>query len=312
MSTESASQLPTTVTRLPLPSLSSIPPGAVASPALLSHALQALFDQHATDPTLVPFPPGNRVIAKSLLYHVRLLERVLGLLTRCVIAEEPGAEGDVEALVLAAAGMHVRRWEVKRDEFPEGLSGYKTWRSHLAKLHANYVTSAMRSAGYGQPSLPGTEEPLDVLRSERVVVRTGELLVKKGLPALAAWREKEGTVDSHSATQGRDRSDRWTAYPAVQALEDAVCLVFLEDEAEDFAQKMMDGKAGVVAPVNPDGAIASATATTDPRTKLLIIVRKTWAKMGPMGRKVAQDEVVPGMQAVVREVVLQAVAGGVE
>lgn len=75
----------------------------------------------------------------------------------------------------------------------------------------------------------------DVGYPEDVVARVGSLLVKKGL-----------------------RSDA-----EVQAFEDAICLVFLENQLADFSEKHTEDK-------------------------LIDILRKTWRKMGPRGRELAQ------------------------
>ena len=50
--------------------------------------------------------------------------------------------------------------------------------------------------------------------------------------------------------------------PDVQAMEDALCLCFLEQEYTDFAQKHEDDK-------------------------VVEIVEKTWRKMSPVGQKLA-------------------------
>ncbi|KXS13319.1 hypothetical protein M427DRAFT_71529 [Gonapodya prolifera JEL478] len=306
---------PRLVTTLPLPELSSLPAGSIASVPLLHSTISILFAQHALDPTIAPFPPGDRVIPKSLAYHARLIETTLILLGLCEVSDE-GDGTDVEAVLIAAAGQHVRRWEVKRESFPEGLSGYKAWRTHLGRVHATHVESAMREAGYGLPVAPRTGETLDQDRGERTVARCKELLVKKGLPALAGWREAQAAQSGTGSLP-----ERLTDYPAVQLLEDAVCIVFLEHEMEDFAGKMVERiTEGTVGPPahpssnsgDPGPAPADVTASASSaaaRTKLISIVRKTWAKMGPLGRRIAVEEVVQNMPDGRKEVVEEAVRG---
>jgi hypothetical protein len=58
------------------------------------------------------------------------------------------------------------------------------------------------------------------------------------------------------------KKNRLKLDPEVQLFEDAVCLVFLENELSDFARKHDE-------------------------TKLLIILRKTWKKMSPPGHRFA-------------------------
>ena len=42
-----------------------------------------------------------------------------------------------EALRLAARCQHLRRWEIPRDSYPAGRSGYLKWRARLAEFHAD-------------------------------------------------------------------------------------------------------------------------------------------------------------------------------
>jgi len=68
--------------------------------------------------------------------------------------------------------------------------------------------------------------------------------------------------------------------PNVQALEDALCLVFLETQFKDFAQK----EAG----------------------KIVDIVRKTWRKMSPKGRQAALSlDLPPELRAIVEKALAQ-------
>jgi hypothetical protein len=70
--------------------------------------------------------------------------------------------------------------------------------------------------------------------------------------------------------------------PGTQALEDAACLVFLENEIEAFA----------------------AQHANYPREKFVAILRKTWAKMSPRARELALGlELPPAIAGLVREAV---------
>ena len=70
-----------------------------------------------------------------------------------------------EALLLAARGHHIRRWEHPRSTYPEGRGGYLRWRSDLHRFHAGEVATILREAGYG----------------EEMVERVGKLVRKEGL-----------------------------------------------------------------------------------------------------------------------------------
>jgi hypothetical protein len=90
--------------------------------------------------------------------------------------------------------------------------------------------------------------------------RARELLLSAGVPApeadeVATWVSKTG-LKTNAGTQ---------------ALEDAACLVFLENEIEAFAAQHADY----------------------PREKFVDIIRKTWKKMSPRGQDLAKTLALP-------------------
>lgn len=58
-----------------------------------------------------------------------------------------------EELLLAARGHHIGRWEIARDHYPEGRTGYLTWRNDLASFHADKTGQIMEEAGFGPASI---------------------------------------------------------------------------------------------------------------------------------------------------------------
>lgn len=122
------------------------------------------------------------------------------------------------ALALAAHCQHLRRWTIPRSAYEEGRSGYKRWRSELARFHAEEAGRILREVGY----------------EDEVIDRVRALLTKQQL-----------------------KTNR-----EMQALEDAVCLVFLETQFAEFAAKHDE-------------------------EKLVDIVQKTWAKMSDAGHAAA-------------------------
>ncbi|MFO0619644.1 MAG: DUF4202 domain-containing protein [Polyangiaceae bacterium] len=81
-----------------------------------------------------------------------------------------------DALVLAAAAQHLGRFRTPRSAFPEGLEGYKKWRSTLARKHAEEAAAILEAVGY------------DAATRERVV----ELITKKRLgrdPEVGAFED---------------------------------------------------------------------------------------------------------------------------
>lgn len=157
------------------------------------------------------FEAAHREDPKGYLlrYHKRLSHWVT------VLGGEPS-----EALQLAARCQHIRRWKIPRSDFQAGLSGYKRWRTTLARFHGDQAAVILQDAGYAQP----------------IIERVRALLLKKGLK-----------VDAE-----------------VQLFEDAICLVFLENEFAEFATKHEDDK-------------------------LVTIVQKTWKKMSPSGHAAALE-----------------------
>jgi hypothetical protein len=81
---------------------------------------------------------------------------------RWVDALDPDA---AEVVRLAARCQHIRRWTLPRSDFPEGLQGYKLWRSTLARRHADDAAQILGDAGYDAAT----------------IARVRDLLVKKRL-----------------------------------------------------------------------------------------------------------------------------------
>jgi tRNAThr (cytosine32-N3)-methyltransferase len=103
--------------------------------------------------------------------------------------------------------------------------------------------------------------------------RARELLQQAGVPAaeadeVAVWVSKTGLKTN----------------PGTQALEDAACLVFLENEIEAFAAQHADY----------------------PREKFVDIIRKTWRKMSPRGQELART--IP-LRPEIGALVTEAIAG---
>jgi len=129
-----------------------------------------------------------------------------------------------EALRLAARCQHLRRWEIPRDSYPAGRSGYLKWRARLAEFHAQVSGEILEQLGF----------------DDATIERVRRINLKQGL--------------------SRDAE--------VQAMEDALCLSFLEHELETFAEKHDD-------------------------PTLSRILRKTWAKMSPQGRELVGELTLP-------------------
>jgi hypothetical protein len=89
---------------------------------------------------------------KELLYA----RRMTGWLLR--VAPEAS-----EALQLAARCQHIGRWQIPRQEYPEGVQGYNKWRNTLKKRHAELAGEILRQVGYD----PATIERVQFLVQKR-------------------------------------------------------------------------------------------------------------------------------------------------
>lgn len=72
----------------------------------------------------------------------------------CLNADSPS-----EGLSLASYCQHIRRWEIPRSSYPEGLSGYKSWRFQLNKFHTAESFKILQSCGYAE------DEDVDIFKT---------------------------------------------------------------------------------------------------------------------------------------------------
>ena len=96
----------------------------------------ALFDAaNSEDPNQEE--SAGRSWPKELLYAQRM--------SACLEKFMPNA---CEALRLAARCQHIRRWEIPRQDYPEGRRGYLAWRSRLYDFHAQKASEILQKVGY--------------------------------------------------------------------------------------------------------------------------------------------------------------------
>ncbi|ORY71834.1 uncharacterized protein BCR38DRAFT_418193 [Pseudomassariella vexata] len=127
-------------------------------------------------------------------------------------------------LQIACRAQHFRRWEIPRSSYPMTRPGYLTWRTKLKAQAATQVTELLASSSI-DPPLPKED-----------IERVAALIRKENL------KGDEGT----------------------QVLEDVACLVFLDDQFDDFEK----------------------SSELD-EEKVVGILRKTWGKISVEGRKLA-------------------------
>ncbi|KAJ9612222.1 hypothetical protein H2200_003819 [Cladophialophora chaetospira] len=126
-------------------------------------------------------------------------------------------------LVTAARAQHFRRWEVPRDSYPRTKAGYFAWRTFLKKRQAEQVKEICLHCSY----------------SEDEASKVAALIAKEEL------KKGEGKGDADA-----------------QVIEDVACLVFLDDQFDQF-EKGHDEE------------------------KIVSILQKTWVKMGKRGQELA-------------------------
>jgi len=101
-----------------------------------------------------------------------------------------------EELLLASRSQHIGRWEIPREDYPEGREPYLNWRKDLSLHHASIAGRLMKDTGYDDET------------SDRVK----QIILKKRIK-----------VDAD-----------------VQTMENALCLVFLQLQYEEFRKKYKD------------------------------------------------------------------------
>jgi hypothetical protein len=118
--------------------------------------------------------------------------------------------------------------------------------------------------------------------------RVGYLTWRKSLYQKQAARARELLLQAGVVASEAEEVATWVAKsglktnPGTQALEDAACLVFLENEIEAFAAQHADY----------------------PREKFVDIIRKTWKKMSARGQALAQTLTLsPAIAALVGEAI---------
>jgi len=130
-----------------------------------------------------------------------------------------------DALLLATRAHHLRRWRMPRSTFPETRQGYLQWRAKLQRFHADEAASILKECDY---------EAADIARVK-------DLIRKRGLAPVPGNRDAEA-----------------------QTLEDALCLVFLETQLDELAQRVE-------------------------RDRMVSLLRTTWEKMSEAGHAMAME-----------------------
>ncbi len=151
------------------------------------------------------------------------------------------------------------------------------WVVKLVPEAPPHLRLAARSQHLERWSLPRSTHPLD---------RAGYYAWRKALYSKQAARARELLLQAGVPGAEADEAAVWVSKtglktnPGTQALEDAACLVFLENEIGAFAARHADY----------------------PREKFVEILRKTWRKMSPGAQELARAvPLPPAVAGLVRE-----------
>lgn len=85
---------------------------------------------------------GHDEVAKELIYGQRMSEELARFSPRAS-----------DTLQVAARAQHIERWKSPRSDYPDGLSGYKKWRSQLSLFHAQRAGEIMATKGYSTDAI---------------------------------------------------------------------------------------------------------------------------------------------------------------
>ena len=155
----------------------------------------------------------------------------------------------------------------------------EVWLLRLAPNAPDLLRLAARCQHLERWRVPRSSYPAD---------RAGYLTWRKGLYGRQAERARELLCEAGVKPHEADDAATWVSKtglktnPSTQLLEDAACLVFLENEIAGFATQHAEY----------------------PREKFIGIIQKTWRKMSPAARTAANGLSLPsGIAELVKEAV---------
>jgi hypothetical protein len=102
---------------------------------LFTQAMEAFNAANSKDPNFIEVNGFEKPY--ELVYANWLYEWVMKL--------NPNA---IEQLQLAAKCQHIKRWEIPRSKYQDGLKGYTKWKKELAEYHADEAGKILKQVGY--------------------------------------------------------------------------------------------------------------------------------------------------------------------
>lgn len=109
-------------------------------------AIAAIDEANSHDPRRERDDDGTEY-PYELLYARRLTEWVYRL------TPQPS-----EALLLAARGLHIERWQIPRDAYPMNKRGYYQWKNRLKRIHAERTAEILQKVGYDADTIQRVRE----------------------------------------------------------------------------------------------------------------------------------------------------------
>jgi hypothetical protein len=104
---------------------------------LFTKAIEVFDKVNSADPNFVEIDGSKK--PHELVYAIWLSDWLMKL--------NPNAS---EELRLAARCQHIKRWEIPRSSYPEGLKGYNKWKKDLALFHAEEASKILAIVGYDE------------------------------------------------------------------------------------------------------------------------------------------------------------------
>lgn len=104
------------------------------------------------DPNTVEI--DQKPVAKEFIYGQQM--------SACLNQHWPDAD---EYLQIAVRAQHIKRWHIKRSEYPEGKAGYLKWRKALGAFHADLTKELMLDNGYSESD---GETTAQIIRKEKL------------------------------------------------------------------------------------------------------------------------------------------------
>src|SRR5690606_3111533 len=108
-------------------------------------ALSAIDGYNKQD--LILFSVNGKQVPQRYFFSVKVFEWVNKL--------APHAS---EEHLLASRAHHIGRWEIPREQYPDGRAGYLSWRRHLGELHAEKAGEILEKAGYSDAECARVKE----------------------------------------------------------------------------------------------------------------------------------------------------------